>query len=567
MKKIYHFLSISSLALISTSCANFQSHTPSTEAIPFSNGLAVQDLGPAGQYIKDKSYRITVLHNNDNHGRFWKNSDGEHGLAARATLIKTIRNEVQAQGGNVLLLDAGDINTGVPESDTQNAEPDIKAMNVMGYQSMTVGNHEFDNPLPVLKQQINLAKFPVLSANITQEGKYLFSPYTLFNLQGVKVAVMGLTTPDTAKLVFPENVKKIDFNSPIQAAQKLLPTLKQKADVIIAATHLGYYENGKSGSQAAGDVELARAVSGIDLIVGGHTHTLVCMKAPNQLDTNFQPGQKCQPDQQNNTTIIQAGEWGKYLGRADFEFKNGQFKLMSYQLIPVNLKTKTKDASGKDIKVFATQEIKEDPEILALLEPYQTKGDKLLSQAIGQLEGNLDASRDKVRTQPISMGVFVSAAMQEKTKADFAIMNSGGVRASLAEGTITYRDILKVQPFGNTIAYVELNGQQALELLQTAVKMSPGSGAFPQFSGIELVIENNQIKSAIVGGQVLSLDKTYRIAMNNFMASGGDGYPNFKKHPSYVDTGFVDADVLKEIFAKGLVKAKNYEPENKVIRK
>jgi 5'-nucleotidase/UDP-sugar diphosphatase len=567
MKKIYHFLSISSLALLSTSCANFQSHRPNTDAAPFSNGLAVQDLGPAGQFVKDKSYRITVLHNNDNHGRFWKNEDGEYGMAARATLIQAIRAEVTAQGGNVLLLDAGDPNTGVPESDTQNAEPDFKAMNAMGYQAMAVGNHEFDKPISVLKQQINLAKFPVLSANITQEGKYLFSPYTIFNLQGVKVAVMGLTTPDTAKLVFPENVKNIVFNNPIQTAQKLVPTLKQKADVIIAATHLGYYENGKGGSQAAGDVELARAVSGIDLIVGGHSHTLVCMKAPNQLDTSFQPGQKCQPDQQNNTTIVQAGEWGKYLGRADFEFKNGQFQLINYQLIPVNLKKKIKDEAGKESKVFATQEIKESPEILALLEPYQSKGDQLLSQAVGQLKGQLDGSREKVRVQATNMGEFVAAAMKEKTKADFAIMNSGGVRASLSEGTITYRDLLKVQPFGNTIAYIELTGQQAFVLLQTAVKMTPGSGAFPQFSGIELLIENNQIKSAMVGGQVLSLDKTYRIAMNNFMASGGDGYPNFKKHPSYVDTGFVDADVLKEVFAKGLVNASRFDPQNKIIRR
>jgi 5'-nucleotidase/UDP-sugar diphosphatase len=291
------------------------------------------------------------------------------------------------------------------------------------------------------------------------------------------------------------------------------------------------------------------------------------MKAPNQLDTSFQPGQKCQPDQQNNTTIVQAGEWGKYLGRADFEFKNGQFQLINYQLIPVNLKKKIKDEAGKESKVFATQEIKESPEILALLEPYQSKGDQLLSQAVGQLKGQLDGSREKVRVQATNMGEFVAAAMKEKTKADFAIMNSGGVRASLSEGTITYRDLLKVQPFGNTIAYIELTGQQAFVLLQTAVKMTPGSGAFPQFSGIELLIENNQIKSAMVGGQVLSLDKTYRIAMNNFMASGGDGYPNFKKHPSYVDTGFVDADVLKEVFAKGLVNASRFDPQNKIIRR
>lgn len=567
MKKIYQILSMSALAIFSASCANFQSLGDTHNMPLFSNGMAVQDLGPAGQYQQDRTYQITVLHNNDHHGRFWKNSDGEYGMPARASLIQQIREEVSAQGGSVLLLDAGDPNTGVPESDTQNAEPDLKAMNAMGYHAMTVGNHEFDKPITVLKQQIKQAKFPVLSANITQEGKYLFSPYTLVNLQGVKVAVMGLTTPDTPQLVFPENVKNLVFHSPIQTAQQLVPNLKQKADVVIALTHLGYYQDGKSGSLAPGDVELARAVSGIDLIVGGHSHTVLCMKGINQVETSYQPGQKCQPDQQNNTTIVQAGEWGKYLGRADFEFKNGQLKLKSYQLLPINLKKKIKDENGKENKVFVTQEIKEDPTLLSLLEPYQKKADQLLSQPVGQLKGELNGAREKVRTQPTNMGVFVAAAMQEKTKANFAIMNSGGIRASLTEGAVSYRDILKVQPFGNTIVYIELKGQEAFDLLQAAVKMSAGSGAFPQFSGVELIIENNQIKNAMVAGEVLSLEKTYRIAMNNFMASGGDGYPNFSKHPSYVDTGFVDADVLKEMFVNGVVNAADFDPENKVIRR
>ena len=141
-------------------------------------------------YEQDKTYKITVLHTNDHHGHFWRNEYGEYGLAAQKTLVDGIRKEVAAEGGSVLLLSGGDINTGVPESDLQDAEPDFRGMNLVGYDAMAIGNHEFDNPLTVLRQQEKWAKFPLLSANIYQKstGERLFKPWALFKRQDLKIA-------------------------------------------------------------------------------------------------------------------------------------------------------------------------------------------------------------------------------------------------------------------------------------------------------------------------------------------------------------------------------------------
>ena len=148
------------------------------------SALAACANTPTGGPEKDKIYRITVMHTNDHHGHFWKNGDGEYGMAARKTVIDRIRREVAANGGHSLLLDGGDVNTGVPESDLQDAVPDFKGMNLLGYQAMAVGNHEFDKPLAVLKMQRDLAQFPMLSANIYEHGKRMFDPYKVFTVGG-----------------------------------------------------------------------------------------------------------------------------------------------------------------------------------------------------------------------------------------------------------------------------------------------------------------------------------------------------------------------------------------------
>lgn len=517
---------------------------------------------------QDKTYRITVMHTNDHHGRYWKNSDGEYGMSARKTVIDNIRSEVSAQGGYTLLLDGGDVNTGVPESDLQDAVPDFKGMNLMGYQAMAVGNHEFDKPRAVLKMQRELAQFPMLSANIYENGERMFSPYKIFTLGDVRVGVMGLTTEDTHKMVHPEHIKNVEFRSVITEAALLVPELRRQADVVIAATHMGHYENGNHGTQAVGDVQMARAVKGIDLVVGGHTQNPACMKAENVLDRAYVPGAACQPERQNGTWIVQAHEWGKYVGRADFEYRNGEFKLVKYALIPVNLKKPAPQSEPNSARKTYTGEIAENKEMLALLSPYQAYGQEKLGVEIGSADQRLEGDRAILRTRPAAMGVLVGLASMEKTKADFAITNAGGVRDSLAAGKITYKDVLKVHPFGNTVATADLSGAEVFDYLNAVLKMSPGSGAYPQFAGIQLRVDSGKVSQALIRGAPVQMSKTYRLVVNSFQAIGGDGYPPLTGHKSFSDTGFADAEVLRAYIAKhSPLKAADYAPGDAVVRR
>lgn len=222
-------------------------------------------------YQAEKTYNLTLLHTNDHHGHFWANGDGEWGLAARATLVSQLRAQLQAQDTSVLLLDAGDVNTGVPQSDMLDAEPDFKGMNRIGYDAMAVGNHEFDNDLATIRKQEDWVDFPFLSANIYKDNKRLFKPYIIKNVDGLKVAILGLTTKDTPFKSKMEGHTNTEFRDPIAEAALLVPELRKKAQIVIALTHMGHYPDEKHGLDAPGDVTLARQVPGIDLIIGGHT--------------------------------------------------------------------------------------------------------------------------------------------------------------------------------------------------------------------------------------------------------------------------------------------------------
>ena len=520
------------------------------------------------QWQQDKNYKVTILHTNDNHGRFWSNRHGEYGMAARKTLVDSIRAEVEQAGGQVLLLSGGDINTGVPESDLQNAEPDFKGMAMIGYDAMALGNHEFDNELAVIREQQQWVNFPFLAANIYDETtkERLFKPYELFAKGDLSIAVMGLTTEDTKKLGNPEFMNNIVFTKPVDEAKKLLPELKEKADIIIAATHMGHYQGGNFGINAPGDVSLARAVDGIDMIIGGHSQDPVCADAQGEMITKYKAGMACMPDVQNGTMIMQAHEWGKYVGRADLEFKNGQLSLVSYQLIPVNLKKKVTNEQGEKERVFVTQEIVEDKQLKAFLTPYQEKGQDQLQQKIGSVDGKLEGDRDVVRFKPTNLGYLIALAQMEKVGADLAVMNSGGVRDSIAQGDITYKDVLKVQPFANVTSFVELNGQELLDYLKVVAEKPVDSGAFAHFAGVNLTVTNGKLVSVTVKDEKIETTKTYRMAINSYIASGGDKYPVLNKHKGYVNSGFVDADVLKEyILNNSPISASAYNKGN-VIR-
>lgn len=491
-------------------------------------------------YQAGKTYRYTIIHTNDTHGRFWQNEQGEYGFAAQKTAIDQIRREVAAKGGTVLVLHAGDINTGVPESDLQNARPDIEGMNAMGFDAMTLGNHEFDNPNQLLAMQERWAKFPFLAANVRHKnnGRAWVKPHILLQRGGLKFAIVGLTTPDTAFLGNPDYTKNVLFQPVEQAATRSLSQLS-RADVRIALTHLGY----------DADIALAKTLPAhsFDAIIGGHSHTLGCVDEDGKLLEKYQPTQACQPLQQNGTWVMQAGDWGKYIGRADFEFKDGRSTLVSYQLIPINLKAKYTENGKTEYRNIGTA-ITPDAALLAKLKVYQDQGSKLLDVNIGRSLGFFDGKRELARSQQIALGQLVARAQLVRTQADISVVNSGNLRDSLPEGELTYKHVLKIQPFGNTISVVALTGKELLDFMQVVVRKEKGAGAYPQFTGMRIQTcgADNTISSLHIKDTPIDVNQNYRLAIASYLAAGGDGYPVLRDKAGYSDTGFVDAEVLKD---------------------
>lgn len=518
---------------------------------------------------------FTILHTNDNHGRFWENSDGEYGLAAQKTLVDQIRAEVSKNGGQTLLLSGGDINTGVPESDLQDAIPDFTGMNKIGYDAMAVGNHEFDNPLSVLDMQRRLAEFPMLAANIYRkntdgsQGERYFDAYKIFNVNGLKIAVIGLTTEDTAKIGNPEFISDLIFTDPKVEIAKVIKEIKdaKSADIIFATTHMGHYADGQNGSNAPGDVALARALKEGDLqvVIGGHSQNPVCMESgsENKVYADFRPGDECAPDKQNGTWIMQAHEWGKYVGRADFEYFNGELHLASYKLVPVNMRKL--DEKGAKTTELAGAKIEPDSELKELLSYYQEKGQAKLDEVIATTDALLDGERANVRNKQTNLGRMLAMAQSGKVSADFGVMNSGGVRASIKAGNITYRDVLTVQPFGNMVTLNEMTGTEVAAYLGAVGSLQIGSGGYAQITGVKMTIDCVAKTANIsqINGKDFSAGATYKFTVPSFNAAGGDGYP---KLASPIQTGYVDADLLYTFLKdKQTIVAADYNPVGDIV--
>lgn len=508
---------------------------------------------------------FTVLHTNDNHGRFWHNKDGEYGLAAQKTLVDQIRAEVSKAGGQTLLLSGGDINTGVPESDLQDAVPDFIGMNEIGYDAMAVGNHEFDNPLAVLDSQRSIANFPMLAANIYKaDGSRYFDAYKVFNVNGVRIAVIGLTTEDTAKIGNPEFISGLKFEDPKVEVVKVIKEIKdaKAADIIFATTHMGHYADAQNGSNAPGDVAMARALKEGDLqvVIGGHSQNPVCMEpgTDNKAYAVFKPGDACAPDKQNGTWIMQAHEWGKYVGRADFEYFNGELHLASYKLVPVNMRKL--DDAGKKTAELAGEKIEPDLALQELLSYYQDKGQGQLDEVIATTNGLLEASRLK----QTNLGRLIAEAHRTKVNADIGVMNSGGVRASIEAGDISYRDVLTVQPFGNMVTLSTKTGLELTEYLGAVASLQVGAGAYAQITGVKMNVDclAKTVNISEVNGKPYSATNSYTFTVPSFNAAGGDGYP--KLNP--VQTGYVDAEVLYTFFKnKGVIAATDYNPVGDIV--
>ena len=511
---------------------------------------------------------LTVLHTNDNHGRFWHNEKGEYGMAARKTLLDQLRSEAKIKGHAVLLLSGGDINTGIPESDLQHAEPDFKGMSLLGYDAMALGNHEFDNPLSVLAKQQNWANFPLLSANIVEKssGKNAFDAYKIFEKNGLTIAVIGLTTTDTAKIGNPQYIGHLEFKDPVPVTANLAKEIKAKynPDITIAVTHMGHFIDAKHGINAPGDVTLARSLPAntLDMIIGGHSQEPVCMASENINDDSFKPGLACNPDQQNGTWIMQAHEWGKYVGKAEFKLENGELSLLDYKLMPVNLYVEKTQADGTLKEVLANEYIKPDPSLKTFLAKYQAIGAKQIEGTIGSVDARLEGDRNKVRYQQTNLARVIIQAQMNVVGADFGLISGGGIRSSIDAGEISYKDILKVHPFKNRITYMDWQGAELWDYLNTVTSFPADAGAYLQYHKLSFERKNGKLINVFIDGKPFDKSKTYRMSLNSYNASGGDGYPTINTLKGFVSTDETDAQALKTFISQhSPIKAAEFAPK------
>ncbi|MBI2252594.1 MAG: bifunctional metallophosphatase/5'-nucleotidase [Armatimonadetes bacterium] len=433
-----------------------------------------------------ENIHLVILHTNDFHGRLlpYKDSSGEE-IAGAENLSGLIR-DMRKKYPEVLLLDAGDIAQGTPISNLFFGKPVVEVMNYNKYFASTLGNHEFDWGQDKLKEIIHQANFPFICANIFDEktGKRFanLKPYLIFKLKNIKIGIIGLITPQTFQTTMPSHVKNLIFEDPLKIYAGIYPLLKSKGvDLIIVLSHLGLED----------DMRLAENSSGIDLIVGGHSHTV--LNSPKKI---------------NQTYIVQAGSYGKYLGKVDLEINSQDKKIIEIkgELIPLN-----------------KQNYNPQKDVSKIIEKYYTKIKEKMGEIVGETRINL-IKENSLGDFPLAN--LITNAMKEETGAQIAFQNTGGIRASLYKGKITWGDLYNVLPFGNSIVKMNLKGGQILKIIEIALN-NENQGM--QFSGINLIYDNKnkRIIRIKVGEEPLETQKSYTIAANNFLAEGGDGYLSF----------------------------------------
>ena len=487
----------------------------------------------------DVEHQITILHTNDHHGHpvafYDYPADGQGGLPAQATLVK----QIEAEKPDVLVLSAGDVNTGRPESNFFKAEPDIIAMNYIGYDALSMGNHEFDPTPEIMQQQIAMSEFPWLCANVVKEdtGEYIdnVEPYVIKEFDGFKVAIFGLMTSTTAKSGSPDNIRGYKFLDEVETAKALVPELKKQADIVVALVHVGIYNDVNEGSE-----RIAAQVPGIALVVDGHSHTMVDEPIMVQ---NVETGKM--------VPVVQARHWGLYMGRVDLSFLNGEVTDVDYELIPVNVKYRETLEDGSRVFKFVGEEIKDDAELASILQPYVDKVDSVLSEIIGTATATFFNTNS--RQAETAIGDLVADSMfwyadKQGLDVDFAFQNGGGVRTDIAEGEIQKQTIYEVLPFDNSVAVVELKGSTVIELFN-ATPEAVGHGAMPQVSkGVSFTINtaSGKVEDLMINGKGVDPNATYRIATNSYLAAGGDGYAMFTNNVDYYDTSLMQRDAFIE---------------------
>lgn len=496
----------------------------------------------------NKDRLLTVIFTNDSHGMAWKfdepDNPGIGGLAAQKTLVDDIRAEVQGKGGNLLVLNAGDITLGDPRSNICENMPMIEGMNLIGYDAMTIGNHEFDFGFEAFKRMQEKAKFPFLSANMYKEGgtesvgkDYIEKKFD----DGLTVAVLGLTTRETESISGQGLKGNLTMSDPIVTAKTQVPILKKKNDVVIVLSHLGFYDTDKSFDGYEGDNFLAKTVPGIDLIIGGHTQR--------QLES---------PVKINDTHIVQTEGLGKWVGRIDFYFQGKKIVKTEYKLYPINLKVK----KGKNYE-FAGKEIKENKAMVDMLNGFKCE---FSTKQIGKIDRNLEGG-NTAREKEVELGDIITDIMREKTGAEIAFINSGSIRQGLKKGAVTEKDIYSIFPFNDTVYTAELTGAEIQEVLDFFAEKGTGVAGFLQVSGIEMKIFKGAALEIKIGGQKLEKNKKYKAAFNSFIANGGDGYEILKNVVFKKDTAYLLSSVLVDYMKANGTFAKPNGDRIKIVNK
>jgi 5'-nucleotidase / UDP-sugar diphosphatase len=492
-------------------------------------------------------YQLTILHTSENHGH-WEPVEIskviQGGIARRATLVKKLR----AETANNLLLDSGDVSQGTLYFTQYRGAEGRDFYNLLGYDAVVPGNHEFDPGAALLVENfLSGARFSVVLANMDFSGEPLLvgkiPPFVIKTIGGEKVGIFGLLTDEV--LVTSNTGPNLKMKDAVQTAKDTVAELsRQGVNKVILLSHLGF----------PGDKDLAAKVNGIDVIVSGHTETLMGDAA--QLNPSLGIPTSPYPEIVNSpdgsrTLIVHDFIWGRLLGRLNLVF-DGRGQITSWE--------------GKPI--FVDRSINEDPAVAQRLAEFRKRVDESKVIVIGKTIVDLDGRRAVVRNRESNLGNLVADAMLWSTRADktqIAIPNGGGIRASIKAGDITYGQVMEALPFGNRLVQFDLSGVDVLAALENGlsqVETDPeqSAGRFPQVAGIRFSADLKkpagsrvikvEVGTAASGYKLLDRAAVYRIVSLDFMYNGGDGYTMFKNgrnvHGGDVPEEMALIDYIKE---------------------
>jgi 5'-nucleotidase / UDP-sugar diphosphatase len=478
--------------------------TPTNQVFPYGVDMITKNASGADEFD------LFIVHTNDVHGRVHEGENGSIGYAKLATLLNWGRSFTK----DILLLDAGDVTHGTNFANLFEGQTILMLLDMLGYDAVAPGNHDFNYGYKVLVEDARMAEkysdTRVLCANVLDEDGYLvFQPYQIYDYNGFKVAVIGLSTPDTKTKAHPKNTEGLSFMSDlvVKNAQYAIDMANELADYVVILGHVGEDADGSSGITSDW---ICENINGIDLFVDGHSHTDNSGKVV------------------NGALIVQAGQYMNEVGIVEVHVKNGA--VTGAYSLNITADDVTKPEESKLAKALGIKAVPADPEVTAYIESVNAQIDQAYSKVIATVPVKLDGERANVRTKQTNLSKLICQAMTAETGADFTITNGGGIRASIAKGNVTVGDVNTVLPFTNTIAVVEITGVQIYEALEHGYSKYPETnGAFSQ-TDLQVVFNprgevGSRIVKVFLNGKAVAKDSTvYHCATNDFVAAGGDGY-------------------------------------------